>query len=273
MKKYHLILLLTFSLFSCNNDEELTTTNNSALLQKVVFYRNSSKENHWNFNNNGLLDNISQPNGTLIEKFKYDANNNVIEDIKYTNGVAVVTYNIIYNSNNIITKINNITYDYDVTTNKYYYSNGNQSFICLLNNDKLATNYTLIENSTSGTNEVNYEMVYVNGNMNSFKKIENTVITNFKEFGYGASTVGGNPLLNATLPVLKVKSLIEPDFLGNAISSKLPIETVGFGSTSNQSENYGWLIDKDGRLSMQSVEVFNSNAMVDSYLYAIIPIK
>lgn len=268
MEKSHLLLLLAFALFSCNNDEELTTIDNSAMLQKVIFYRNSSNENHWNFNNRGLLDKITEPDGTLIETFEYDSNNNVTKDTKYTNGVVSMTYNITYNSNNIITKINLTDYNYDANANKYSYSNSSQTFSCQLNESKLATNYSLIENNPSGNTEVNYLMNYTSGNMNSFEKINNSVVAEFKEFTYGSTTVGGNPLLNATLPVLKVKSLIEPDFFSNAVSSKLPIETVSFGSTNPEIQNYGWLVNKDGRLSMQSVEVFNSNSLVDSYIYA-----
>lgn len=266
MKKYHLLLFLVFTLFSCSNNEE-SISSSSILLQKVVFYRNAPNENHWNFNNNGLLDNISKPDGTLIEKFIYDANNNVIQDDKYDNGILNMTYNIIYNSNNIITKINNVDYNYNASENKYYYTNGTQIFNCQLNNDKLVTNYSLIDNNPSGTVEDTYQMVYVNDNMTSFQKTTNSVITTLKGFSYG-NTIE-NPIRSGSLAVLKLKSLIEPDFFSNGVSSKLPIETSDFGSSNPITYNYGWLFTPDEkRISMQMIEVFNGSTMINSFVYA-----
>ena len=111
MKKIISLFVLAATLFSCSSDKN-SSAGNSSLLKRVDFYPNKPNESHWNFNNLGLLDNITKQDGTLVEKFVYDSNNNVIKDTKYNNGSVVADYNVTYDSANIITSINCVAYDY-----------------------------------------------------------------------------------------------------------------------------------------------------------------
>lgn len=138
MKKFLILFVLVTTLFSCSSDENSSVVN-SSLLKRVDFYPNKPNESRWNFNNSGLLDNITKPDGTLVEKFIYDSNNNVIKDTKYNNGSIVADYVVTYDSANIITSINGVSYDYvySATGFRYSYTNATENFSCEINNDML----------------------------------------------------------------------------------------------------------------------------------------
>ena len=93
MNKLIILFVLATTLLSCSSDD--SNTNPDLVLQKVVFYDNSPNEKHWIINNN-LLTTITLADGTVVEEFIYDAQNRVIKDTKYTNGVISETNIITY---------------------------------------------------------------------------------------------------------------------------------------------------------------------------------
>ena len=264
MKKLFLILT-AISLFSCSESQD-TVSANPNLLQKVVFFVGQSNEVHWYFNSNGLLSEIKSPDGTLLEKFDYDFNNNVIKDTKYGNGAGV--YEITYNSNNLITSINGQNCSFDNSTRTYSFALdispvGEGNGTCMVNDDKLAINSTFV-NSIS--HEFVTEIGYQNGNMVAYDyTVNNGPGSEHRMFNHGGIS---NPLKDAALPVFRLKSLIDPSFFIEGISSVTMVENVTFGNANPYYFNYGFLIHDDGRPEQQDREIYNGSELEFFYTFA-----
>jgi hypothetical protein len=113
MKKL-LTLFVSAILFSCNSDDasENTQTTDPTLLQKVIFAPGTVVERHWTFYENGLLKEIAKPDGTVLQTFTYDANNNLL---------ATAGHTFTYDAGNIITTVDGypVAYGYDAAGGKY----------------------------------------------------------------------------------------------------------------------------------------------------------
>ena len=211
MNKILTLFVLAVTLFSCSSSDD-NNVNTNSILQKVVFYRDSPNERHWNISNN-LLTNITLEDGTLAEEFIYDSQNRLIRDVKYTNGVVTETVIISYNSDNTISSINNLPYTYNASTRTYAYSYGSDFTInCSVNQDMLAVDFI-----RTGTNDGEYHMTYSNGNMASFEKINSGSTEIIKNFHF--DNLLANPLYNAILAVARVKSLTDPNFFIDSVAS------------------------------------------------------
>jgi hypothetical protein len=109
-----LTLFVCALLFSCNSDDdaESTPATDPTLLQKVIFSPGTVSEKHWNFYPNGMLMEIAKPDGTVLESFTYDANNNLLSGNGHT---------FTYDASNIITTVDGypVAYGYDAAGGKY----------------------------------------------------------------------------------------------------------------------------------------------------------
>ena len=266
MKKIISLFVLAITLFSCSSDDN-SSVGNSSLLKRVDFYPNKPNESRWNFNNSGLLDNITKPDGTLVEKFVYDSNNNVIKDTKYNNGSIVADYIVTYDSANIITSINGVAYDYVYSAAgfRYSYSNATENFSCEINNEMLLTEYTY---SNTVSPEKKYKAVYSNNNMISFQRTNNGTVDLVRNYSFGSDTGNGNPLRNACLGVMKLKSLTEPEFFMDGIFSKSVVLALSFGAGNSIHYNYGLLTNSANYLSQHDIEVFDGDTFVEYINYS-----
>ncbi|WP_333599468.1 hypothetical protein [Flavobacterium sp.] len=259
MKKLFFLFAVSTILFSCSNDNSNTAATDS--IKKVIFYRNSPDARQWNFSND-LLTSITLLDGTLVEAFTYDIQKRLVKDVKYTNGVATETNDIVYNTNNTIKSINGLEYTYEAATQTYAYSySGTFSMTCQVNSDQLALNY-----SRTGTDAKEYHFAYTNGNMTSFEKVTNGTTEVLKNFHF-ESTLYGNPIASAVLPVARVKSLLDPDFFIDGQASKsIP---VGFdrGASDPYYYNYGMVIGENKYFSV-GIEVLDNNNDVDFIQFA-----
>lgn len=113
MKKLRAFLIAPF-LFACSSDDvpvNLADTD-PTLLQKVIFNPGQPFERHWNFYGNGLLKEIKQADGTVIQSFSYDSNHNLI---------ATAGHTFTYDGNNIITSVDGYPVSYDAIGGKYIF--------------------------------------------------------------------------------------------------------------------------------------------------------
>ncbi|QBZ96693.1 hypothetical protein [Flavobacterium sangjuense] len=266
MKKYVFLFVLAITLFSCSSDDTSSILVNPELLQRVDFYPNTANETRWNFNDSGILDHITKADGTLIEKFIYDSNNNVIRDTKYNNGSIVADYVVTYNSSNIITTINGQAYNYIYSAAgfRYFYSNATENFNCEINNDLLLTEYTY---SNSVSPEKKYEAVYTNSNMISFQRTTNGSVDLVRNYSF-LNVINGNPLRNACLGVLKLKSLTDPEFFKDGIFSRSVLSSLSFESGNSAHYNFGLLINSHNYLSQHDIEVYDGDTFVEYINYS-----
>ena len=269
MKNLILLLILTTTLFSCSSDSVDSTTNQD-VLQRVDFYPGTSFERRWNFNNDGLLTTITDVNGVLIEKFVYDSDNNVIQDIKYSSGSPTENYLITYNSSNKITNINSRSYNYSASENRYYYTVGNEIFSCELNGDGIVMHYLDFFDFPDAGDDVQTEFnfQYENGNLSNISGFGSNMSDVIINFTYGNSV---NPLKNATLPVFRIKSLIDPNFFNTGISSNNVKETKTYAPGDPESSIYGTLIYPSNKIELLTDQSYSGSvlesSLTDSYYY------
>lgn len=264
MKKLFSIILIAVTLFSCSSDNDTQPVVTPKKLQKIVFYRDSANERQWNISN-GLLTSITLADGSLSEEFIYDAENRVISDKKYSGGVLTETTTITYTSDNIIQSINGLHYNYDAATKTYIYSYGSNFTInCKVNEDRLAVDFV-----RAGFNPSEYHMTYSNGNMLSFRKVNNGVTDELKNFHFTGSTTEDSSVYNAILAVAQVKSLTDPNFFVDGQASRTIGDGFDKGPTDPYFYNYGQIIDMQGKLLEVGIEVSdNNNNPVSWYPFA-----
>ena len=92
MNKIYSLLLLVLMSYSCSNDDVVSKDNpqqrkpgrvinalDPTKLARVIFYPGTNNERRWFFYPNGLLKKIVDANGTLLQTFVYDTNNNWVQ--------------------------------------------------------------------------------------------------------------------------------------------------------------------------------------------------
>jgi hypothetical protein len=261
MKKIIFLFVLATTLFSCSSDDNSSNTNPN-LLQRVDFYPDTTFEKRWLFNSDGLLTDITKADGTPLEKFIYDTDNNVVQYTKYENGSATENYLISYDSSNKITDINGKHYNYSASENRYYNTIGNESFSCDLNTDGIATHYLDFFDYPNDGDDIltEFSFQYENGNlmrMSGFGTNSSDVEVNFNY----SNVV--NPLKFATLPVLKIKSILEPNFFNSGISSNNTKEYQCYALGDPKSHSFGILINPSNKIELLSQENY-SNGFFES---------
>lgn len=259
MKKLFFLFVATAALCSCSSDNDTPATD--LVLQKVVFYRNSANERQWNISD-GLLKTITLADGTIVEKFTYDNFKRVIKDEKYTNGVVSKTNTITYNDDDTIKTIDGLPYFYNAATKTYTYSYGSNFTInCEVNAAMLAVNFI-----RGGVGASEYHMTYTNGDMTSFRKVNNGTADTVKNFHFDAA-FGFNPMRDALMPVARVKSLTDPEFFVDCQTSKNLANGYDGGSNVPYHFNYG--IIPSNKLTEIGIEVLDSNNnFVEFYSFA-----
>jgi hypothetical protein len=263
MKNIFLLLSIAFTLFSCSSDNTSSTVNPN-LLQRVDFCPGTTFEERWLFNADGLLYEITKADGTLVEKFIYDEDNNVIQDIKYSSGSPSENYIISYNSSNIIISINEKNYNYSISENRYFYTLGYESFSCELNTDGIATHYLDFFDFPDEDNDIQTEFnfQYENGNILSYSGFGNNMNEIEIHFNYGNVI---NPLKTAILPVLRIKSILEPSFFKAGISFNKVKEYQTYAVGDPETHSFGILIYPSNKIELLIQENF-SNAVFESSL-------
>jgi hypothetical protein len=262
MKNSLYLLLAVFALVSCSRDDSSAPTFGSGELEKVIFYRDSSTETQWIFENK-LLTKITLADGTLVEAFVYDNLNRLVQDKKYDNGTLTATDVITYNADHTIKTINNLPYTFDSATRTYTYTYGSDFTInCEVNSDQLAVNFVRM-----GSNSSEYHMTYAGGNMTSYTKLSDDSTSEVKNFYFDAG-FGSNPIYEMILPVARVKSLTDPGFFTDCQVSKNLANGFDKGSSYPLHYNYGAVPDIEGKLFQIGVEVLDgNNNNVDFYSF------
>lgn len=149
MKKIYSLFVLILITFSCSESDSLIPSidsNNAASRQdingltvldptklaKVIFYPGTTYQKNWFFYPNGLLRKITDSNGTLLQKFVYYSNQNLLSSTKYS-GSFPVTTTYTYDNSVHINSINGNAINYDAATNQYI----NGTSIVALNDQSL----------------------------------------------------------------------------------------------------------------------------------------
>jgi hypothetical protein len=208
MKKLYFILISICLLPSCSNDSS-TNDPNPNLLQRVDFYPGLTFERRWFFNSDGLLNEITKADGTIVQNFTYDSNNRLTSSTLFNDNGVNETHTFTYGSNDIVTTVDGEVVNYDSALNAHYTGDLNQSYrITKINNEKL-----IVEGKTAymdydadiGYFEVSLNEIFVNySNNNNILYISPNESCN--SFTYDNNS---NPIRNATLAICRAFSYIE----------------------------------------------------------------
>ncbi|MCA0348751.1 MAG: hypothetical protein R2805_12035 [Flavobacterium sp.] len=272
MKNIISLFVIIIVLVSCNNDDSTNSTViNPNLLQRVDFFSGTSYEKRWCFNSNGFLEEIKDANGILLEKFVYNSNNQVIQNLIYENGIVTQTLNISYSSNNIISEINGNPFNYNSTENKYYDSDGLfYNYNCNLNSEFLMKSSSAINDDPDYYYEYTYNTIYIENNMFSFSSYDTNTfqeIFTFYEFDNNV-----NPLKQALMPVFKVKSITNPKFYYDSLSSANNIISQGYLDVDPEYHTYDYTFNSNNLPVNQTrndyyLDVFENSIESKHYYY------
>ena len=220
MKKLYAVLFLSFMFFSCSESDDFNQKENisrkptkpiTALdptkLARVIFYPGTNQERHWYFYPNGLLRRIVLTNGTIIQNFTYDHNNNLIQTQFFGDPFLSLespnTKNFTYDTNNRINSVNGNPINYDPITNSYLL----ETYTRTLNSDYILTSESYLgsydekdKNGNPITIYINvYGMYYGYNNNNQTSSINN----NNPSGSYYQHDSKINPFKTALLPICR----------------------------------------------------------------------
>jgi hypothetical protein len=140
MKNFYLFIVLTAFFAGCTDDSQLLTPSESGkaqntnrvgydngsiralvpnpeLLQKIIQNPGNPYERQFNFYPNGLLQNITDATGNIIDHFEYDGNSNLITCLSLGNA-----HTFTYDGNNKVTTVDGYPTTYDAVASKYIFN-------------------------------------------------------------------------------------------------------------------------------------------------------
>lgn len=205
MKKFYFLISFVVISISCSSDSSSVTTN-ANLLQRVDFYPGISSERRWLFNSDGLLIQITKPDGTIVQDFTYDSHNRLTNSIIFPDTGTPETHTFTYDSSDFVTTVDGVTINYDSSLDAYYTGILDVNYrLTRINNEKLLLEgrTVVVDNDGTGINETRWNemsVYYLNHNVMSFSPGDscNTLTYDDKP----------NPLRNATLAICKAFSFV-----------------------------------------------------------------
>lgn len=118
-KKLWVLMLSICFIVSCSKDEvenQVPEVIDSTIIKKAVFNPGKSNEEHYYFDNKGVLNYITDKSGNKKIIFKYDTKGNLIERQE----IGKETHSFSYNEKSEVTGFNNITIQTDKDLKKFY---------------------------------------------------------------------------------------------------------------------------------------------------------
>jgi hypothetical protein len=222
----------SLALVSCSSDDVPVNPTNAdpTLLQKVIFHEGQPFEKQWHFYNNGLLKEITQADGTVIQSFTYDSNNNLLSTAGHT---------FTYDSGNIITTVDGypVAYSYDAAGGKYTFNYeipvGEDPYDFPHRTEIIVnTDFLLLSKKVFFTHPTNGEFfhqaektTYQNGNLVRALHTDGEAEQNY-EFDSKS-----NPLKQALLPICRAMALVD----GKSIYGNDPWIHGNYSSVNNIS--------------------------------------
>lgn len=207
MKKFYFLICFVVVSISCSSDSSEEVTADQNLLQRVDFYPGTVNERRWLFNADGLLNEITKADGSVIQNFTYDSDNRLISSTKFNDGGTTETHTFTYNSSDFVTSVDGVTLNYDSALEAYYTGDLSQYYeMTKINSDKLliyskkAYNEEVEVGQFEETVWYSVSIDYTNNNINNFSPGEQC-----NYLSYDDKT---NPLRNATLSICRAFSFV-----------------------------------------------------------------
>lgn len=266
MKRFAFFLLSFFALTSCSQDD--SREENPIISDKLVrvdFRPGLNGERRWHFNSEGLLTSITKADGTIVESFLYDANDNLVQNTKLQDNGTYQTYNITY-AGGLVFQINAQDYNYSYLEHKYFYTSGFESFECTVDENDIIENSRSVYDDNVDVYETNYNINFNDdGNLISHF-FHGTLIGDYEHsFTYNLRT---NPIRSGVLSILRAKSLYDPYFFTDGHSSANLMMTMNYATDDFESNTYTYDYNTNNLPVTQTQSHFNGGVLQNTYVTA-----
>lgn len=230
MNKIYSLLLLVLMSYSCSNDDVVSKDNpqqrkpgrvinalDPTKLARVIFYPGTNNERRWFFYPNGLLKKIVDANGTLLQTFVYDTNNNWIKFQLFGANPIFSIFN--YDGNNRVSNSNtngtNFTYNFNPATNSYVVG----AYTRTLNSDNTYGSEWYLDyyEEEDANGNITYVPYNVYGYFCGYNNNNQTISGNYDNpsRAYYQHDNKVNPFKTALLPICKIAPLTKTFGISN----------------------------------------------------------
>lgn len=240
MKKVLSIIVLVIISASCTN-QDTSSSIDPTMLAKVIFNPGGGEsENHWSFYENGLLKDIKKPDGTILESFIYDENNNLLSNI-INNGSTTTTHTFTYDNDGHMASVNGIPIIYNAAENAYIKTQvGGDTYTdtYYLNEDQLLIRQESRIDTSEGVTMAwtDYGGFFNNGDLTFY--FESPI----GEAGYHYFT-HTNPLKATLLPILRTTFIIDSfrqKWYRGVYSSDHNVDSETYDSEGGESTQFAY---------------------------------
>lgn len=206
MKKFYFLFSLVVVSISCTPDSSEATLDPN-LLQRIDFYPGTLYERRWLFNPDGLLNEITKTDGTVVQTFTYDSHNRLISSTKFEDSGISETHTFTYDSSDFVTSVDGVTVNYDSSLGAYYTGVLTDYYrLTKLNSEKLLVDGKSVYVEIDGgipyeTEWYQMSVSYANYNVVSYSPGDSCNYLTYDD--------KINPLRNATLAISRAFSFIE----------------------------------------------------------------
>lgn len=276
MKNLISFFLLVFATISCNdsNDQISIIANDPTKLAKVIFDPKTPNEKHWNFYSNGLLKEITKSDGTILQTFVYDTNNNLLNNTASNDNLYPISSNsFAYDNNNHITLFNGNLVVYIQSTNSYLINYNPLKLVSedLLNTIQIDLNNELLikkESANYLSSFGNYTFLGVNVEYNSNNTLN--YYDGIQSSGYYSHSTTTNPLKYATLPICKALSLVgfrttEDKWVNGELTSSNNVTTIQDDSGIEKNV-FSYTYNSHNLPNSRTTKSYNSNNLESTRL-------
>jgi hypothetical protein len=270
MKNLIYFFLLTFITISCSDSDDSGVAIpiiDTSKLAKVIFDPKTPSEKHWNFYTNGLLKEITKPDGTILQNFVYDAKNNLLSSTNITEPYN--SHKFTYDNNNFVASIDGEKVNYDSTLDAFYTGVLDHSYrLTKINIEKLLIDGKLvrveIENGISYESQFYQTRVnYSNNNISSYFEYNETC--NFLTYDNKK-----NPLSNATLPICIAFSFVSnSSWINGHYNSVNNLLTQHYCSEDPESNTYNYTYNSHNLPNTRTSNYYFRGVFENSKLSAI----
>lgn len=261
MKKILFLFLVSCLFISCSDDA--LTSDTTPPLQKVIFNVSSSSSNqrHWNFNDSGLLYQITDGDQIVLQTFSYDSNGRVINSTLYNPNGTHTDFSFAYNDDGSVYSLNNVALNFDTTLGAYYFGDLNSNYrIFKLNPEGLLT-YSKsggVEIDETGTIPYTVSQAsagYADSNLKSMSFQNGTTFNGFEHDTHL------NPLRNGTLAVFKAFAVTGYDdqWLNSFAVSKNNVIRKDYPSEYYIHEEYVYDFNSEGMPVSATMNFYEMN--------------
>ncbi len=261
MKKIIFFVLVICAFSSCSNDNPASEETTTPLLQKVIFNASSANDvkRQWNFNEDGLLDEITDGNDALLQTFIYNSEKQLTHSTIYNANGTTTNLSFAYNDDGSVYSLNNVALQFDAVIDAYYFGDLNSSYrIFKLNADGLLTYSKSGGVEVDDTGTIPFTTSQSSASYTDWNMTGHSFSWSFNGFEHDTNL---NPLRDATLAVFKALAVspYNEEWLNSFVVSKNNVTRKDYPSEYHIHDEYVYAFNEDGMPISATLNFFEMN--------------